>query len=275
MKTIKIKTSDHLQLSASYFEADFPSNKIVLISPATGVKKHIYNQFAEYLSQHGFDVLTWDWRGVADNLVGDLKDDNSIMEDWAKKDLHGMINWASVHLPTHQIFAVGHSFGGQGLGMAANIDKVQSIITIATQSGYWRHWPIKQRYKFAAIWYGVIPFLSHTLGFFPSKKLGLGENLPKGVALQWASWGRNPQYMADYAGHEKMTQKILAYYFTDDSFAPKAAVKVIHQHYNHCQVNYREVSPSDLNTDYIGHFGYFTKKESQKLWSEAIDFFNS
>lgn len=274
MKTIRINTSDNLQLNASYFEAKSSSNKIVLVSPATGVRKHIYNKFAEYLNQHGFDVLTWDWRGIADNLTGRIKDNTSMMEDWAKKDLSAMINWASIHLPAHKIFAVGHSFGGQGFGMAENIDKVQSIVTVATQSGYWGHWPIKQRYKFAALWYGVIPLLSHTVGFFPMKKLGLGENLPKGVALQWASWGRNSEYMADYSGHEKMTHKMLAFYFTDDSFAPKDAVKAIHQHYRQCQISYRKVSPRDLGIQNIGHFGFFSKVESTKLWAEVVEFFN-
>jgi predicted alpha/beta hydrolase len=120
-----------------------------------------------------------------------------------------------------------------------------------------------------------MPLLSHTLGFFPAKKLGLGENLPKGVALQWASWGRNSNYMADYLGHEKMTQKILAFYFTDDLFAPKDAVMAFHQHYKQCPIEYREISPSNLGVKKIGHFGFFTKKESQKLWSEIVTFFNS
>lgn len=203
MRTVKIKTSDDLELNASLFEANSLLNKVVLISPATGVKKHIYQNFAEYLNQQGFDVLTGDWRGIANNLIGRIKDNQSIMEDWAKKDLSAMISWISINFPQHKIFAVGHSFGGQGFGMAENINKIESLVTIATQSGYWGHWPAKQRYQFAALWYGIMPLLSHTMGFFPAKKLGLGENLPKGVALQWASWGRNTDYMGDYSGHEK------------------------------------------------------------------------
>lgn len=274
MENIKVTTSDGIELNASYFVAESPENKIVLLSPATGVKKHIYNKFVDYLNQQGFDVLTWDWRGIADNLSGNIKNDMSIMEDWGKKDLSAMINWALMKFPSYKIFAVGHSFGGQAFGMATNIESIQSIVTVATQSGYWGHWPAKQRYKFAALWYGVMPILSHTMGFFPAKKLGLGENLPKGVALQWASWGRNSDYMVDYSGHEKMNQNILAFYFTDDLFAPKAAVNAIHKHYSQTQVNYREISPVDLGIKSIGHMGFFTKVESKKLWLEVIHFFN-
>jgi predicted alpha/beta hydrolase len=136
MKNVQITTLDNIELNASYFEANSLTNKIVLISPATGVKKHIYNVFAEYLNQQGFAVLTWDWRGIADNLTVKIKDNKSCMEDWAKKDLNAMINWASTHLPDYKIFAVGHSFGGQGFGMAPDIKKVQSVVTVATQSGY-------------------------------------------------------------------------------------------------------------------------------------------
>ncbi|OUY08882.1 alpha/beta hydrolase family protein [Acinetobacter populi] len=275
METIQVTTLDNIQLNGSYLKSELSTYKVVLVSPATGVKKHIYIKFAEFLNKHGFDVITWDWRGIADNLTGHVKDDMSIMEDWAKKDLNAIINWTSANLPDHKIFAVGHSFGGQAFGMAEDIQKVQSIVTVATQSGYWRHWPVKQRYQFAALWYAVMPILSHTIGFFPSKKLGLGENLPKGVALQWASWGRNPDYMGDYSGHKKMKQRILSFFFTDDSFAPKQAVEALHQHYSQCLIHYREISPQDLGVNTIGHFGFFKKDEAQKLWVEVIEFFNT
>lgn len=275
MTVLQIETIDQIQLKAEYFQADLPSEKIVLISPATGVKKHIYNQFAQFLNQHGFDVLTWDWRGIADNLKGDIKKVPYRMEDWAKKDLNAMILWATEKYPQEQIFAVGHSFGGQGLGLASDIHHVKAIVTVATQSGYWKHWPHNQRYQFATLWYGVMPVLSHAMGYFPAKKLGLGENLPKGVALQWASWGRNANYMTDYDGHAQMKQPILAYYMTDDLFAPQEAVKALHQHYHQCKIEYREVTPQELNVKSIGHFGFFKHIEAQKLWLEVIHFFNN
>lgn len=47
------------QFNLSYFEAPH-SNKIILVSPATGVKKRLYLKFAEYMQQRGYSVLTWD-----------------------------------------------------------------------------------------------------------------------------------------------------------------------------------------------------------------------
>ena len=274
MEKIQINDTQGINFNISYLKASAPSNKIILISPATGVRKHLYQPFAEYLSQNHFNVITWDWEGIADNLSGNIKTCKIKMEDWAKQNLNSVIDWVSDQYPSHQIFIIGHSFGGQALGLAEQIYKVQAIVTVASQSGYWKHWPIQWRYQMATLWYGVMPLLSNTLGFFPSKYLGMGENLPKGVALQWAKWCRSANYLGDYTGHEKMTQKILAFYFTDDVFAPKQAVEALHQHFSNSDIHYRRISPCDLEVAQIGHFGFFKKDEAQKLWLEIIDFFN-
>ena len=49
MQQLRIdRGTDHFNLS--YFEAK-DSDKLLLISPATGVKKRLYTQFAEYMQQ--------------------------------------------------------------------------------------------------------------------------------------------------------------------------------------------------------------------------------
>lgn len=275
MEKIQVHSVDGIELKCRFFQSKTASHKIVLIAPATGVKKHLYQAFAEFLTLHGFSVMTWDWRGIAENLNVHVKDDFSIMEDWAKKDLNAMIQWVGQYDSDAQIFAVGHSFGGQAFGLASEIDKIKAIVTVAAQSGYWKHWPISLKFQFAALWYAVMPLCTHALGYFPSRKFGLGENLPKGVALQWAAWCRNPAYMGDYRGHEKMTQPLLCYWFEDDHFAPKAAVLALHQHYSQCVITFKEISPSDLNVQSIGHFGFFKNKAAMTLWLEVIDFFNT
>lgn len=275
MKNIQVQASDGITLKCILFEAKSVSHKIVLIAPATGVKQHLYQDFAHFLTENGFSVMTWDWRGIADNLTGHVKNDPSLMEDWAKKDLNAMIDWAKEYNPNGQIFAVGHSFGGQAFGLAESIGKVQALVTVAAQSGYWWHWPIQRRFQFAALWYGVMPIFSYALGYFPSKKFSLGENLPKGVALQWAAWCRNPEYLGDYSGHEKMVIPIQCYYFSDDPFAPELAVFALHQHYKHCAIHYEAVSPHDLGMKRIGHFGFFKKESAETLWLEVIDFLNA
>lgn len=263
--------TDHFNLS--YFAAA-ESEKIILIAPATGVKKRLYTQFAQYMVAHGYSVITWDWSGIGDNLHGELKDCQIKMQDWAEQDLKGVIEYCQQHFADQQLFLVGHSFGGQALGLVENISAVQAICTVATQHGYWKNWPTSQQLKLAALWFGLIPGLTPLFGYFPSKKVGLGENLPKGVAQQWATWGRHPQYINRYAGHQKMTQPILAFSIEDDFFAPQAAVFALHRQYQNCEVQYRHVHPEELNRKTLGHFGFFQKAECQVLWQEIVAFFD-
>lgn len=257
----------------SYFAAP-QTHKMILVSPATGVKKRLYTKFAEYMQQHGYSVLTWDWSGVGDNLQGALKDNQTRMRDWAEQDLNSVIEYCLQHFSGKQLFLVGHSFGGQALGLVKSISAIQAICTVATQHGYWKNWPRSQQPRLAALWFGLIPGLTPLLGYFPSKKLGLGENLPKEVALQWARWGRHPQYINEYQGHQQMTQPILAYSIEHDFFAPQAAVHALHQQYQNCAVQYRHVTASELNIKEIGHFGFFQQEACAPFWQEIVQFFD-
>ena len=263
--------TDHFNLS--YFEAK-QGNKILLISPATGVKKRLYTQFAQYMQQKGYSVITWDWSGIGDNLQGDIKDSPIQMRDWAEKDLGAVIAYCQQQFSGQRLYLLGHSFGGQALGLVKQIDAIDAICTVATQHGYWKNWPKAKQAKLAALWFVMIPGLTPLFGYFPSKKVGLGENLPKGVALQWAKWGRHPQYINDYAGHRKMTQAMLAYSIEDDFFAPQAAVQALHREYQNCDVQYRHIKPAELNTQAIGHFGFFQKQQCIPLWQEIVEFFD-
>lgn len=257
----------------SYFAAP-QTHKMILVSPATGVKKRLYTKFAEYMQQHGYSVLTWDWSGVGDNLQGALKDNQTRMRDWAEQDLNSVIEYCLQHFSGKQLFLVGHSFGGQALGLVKSISAIQAICTVATQHGYWKNWPRSQQPRLAALWFGLIPGLTPLLGYFPSKKLGLGENLPKEVALQWARWGRHPQYINEYQGHQQMTQPILAYSIEHDFFAPQAAVHALHQQYQNCAVQYRHVTAAELNIKEIGHFGFFQQEACAPFWQEIVQFFD-
>lgn len=261
------------QFNLSYFEAPH-SNKIILVSPATGVKKRLYLKFAEYMQQRGYSVLTWDWSGIGDNLHGPLKDNQTCMRDWAEQDLNAVIEYCQQHFSGQQLFLVGHSFGGQALGLVKSISAIQAICTVATQHGYWKNWPLSQQPRLAALWFGLIPGLTPVFGYFPSKKIGLGEDLPKEVALQWARWGRDPHYINDYEGHHQMTQPIRAYSIEKDFFAPQAAVHALHQQYNNCEVQYRHVQAAELNIKAIGHFGFFQQQACAPFWQEMVEFFD-
>ena len=266
--TERIAAADGLPLGASVYPPAAEPVGRVLVVPATGVARRLYDPFARHLAAAGFEVVTWDWRGTGDSRPASLRGFPASLRDWARVDLAGVIAWARERRPALPLLAVGHSFGGQSLGLAPEARHLAGAVTVAAQSGWWGHWPRPRRWVYALLWHVAMPGLSHLLGYFPSSRLGLGEDLPRGVALEWARWCRSPSYLGDWSGHRALAVPILALGFTDDAYAPAAAVDALHREYAAAAVERRQVSPADAGVRHIGHFGFF-KPGLPALWDEV------
>lgn len=53
--------------------APAPSRPVIVINPARWVASPFHARFAEHLHADGFDVLTYDYRGIGDSRHGDLR----------------------------------------------------------------------------------------------------------------------------------------------------------------------------------------------------------
>jgi predicted alpha/beta hydrolase len=242
---------------------------VVLVVPATGVVRRLYDPFARFLAAEGFAVLTWDWRGTGESRPSSLRGFVATMTDWATLDLRAALSWASERAAGGPLLALGHSFGGQCLGLAPGAEGLRTAVTVAAQSGWWGHWPAPARYRYAALWFALMPGITRALGYFPARRFGLGEDLPRGVALQWARWCRSPRYLGDYSGHRELRFPILALGFADDAYAPRAAVEALHREYGGV-VEHRHLRPADLGVDRVGHFGFF-KPGLPALWRSVAE----
>src|SRR5205085_6589798 len=121
-----------------------------------------------------------------------------------------------------------------------------------------RLWPMPMRLAMAAVWYGVVPGVTRAVGYLPGA-LGIGEDLPAGVALEWAHWCRTPGYMVgDHevrrAGFARVTAPLLSFSFHDDPYAPRAAVDALLALYVNAKVERRFLRRDEGR---FGHFGFF------------------
>ena len=240
----------------------------MLILPATGVPQGYYAKFAAWLAAQGFRVLTFDYRGIGKSLEGSVRRVQARMRDWALLDAAA----AMAHLGNSQVRVVGHSFGGQALGLLPH-GRIAAALVVGAQSGYWRNWPPLGRAWMWPTVHFALPGLAKLLGYFPGSRLGFGEDLPKGVAIEWASWCRNPTYLVgalrvedDYA---RFAAPLRAYAFSDDPFAPLHAVHKLLELYPKAPGEVRAMAPQDLGVRRIGHFGFFREQFRDSLWPEA------
>lgn len=270
-----LTAADGYRLGATLFRPAASNHRAVLIMAATGVPQEYYARFAAFLAERGFTVLTFDYRGIGRSLHGPLRSVKAGMRDWAVLDGAAAFEFLDTTYPEHKILAVGHSFGGQSFGLLPRPERIAAALTVGSQSGYWKHWPALGR---AWMWPSThigLPLVPRLLGYFPGSRLGFGEDLPKGVTIEWASWCRHPRYLVGALGVEREYARFRAplrlYSISDDAFAPHRAVEALAVLYENSTSEIRSIEPADVNADRIGHFGFFRERFRDSLWREARD----
>ena len=279
IENIQLPAADDFPLAATVFSNPTVAEvrRIVLIFPALGVRRGYYAPFAYYLAERGLTALTLDYRGIGGSRPRHLRGFEAAMQDWGEKDVQGAIRWAGGRFPGARLLVTGHSAGGQLLGLAPDNQRVCALLAIASPSGYVGLYRQPHRLLVAAFMYLLLPVLARGFSYFPGKRLGLGEDLPKGVALQWAYWCRHPDYMVDVRGRpmrqhfKDFSSPILAYSFSDDGLAPFRNVEHLLTFYEQAPKRHRHIRPADIGTTRVGHMGFFRERFQETLWKDAAD----
>jgi predicted alpha/beta hydrolase len=272
---IRIPATDGFELAASTFDpggAD-GGRPVVVVNSATGVGRRYYSRFAAFLGEQGCPVVTYDYRGIGDSGPSKLRGFRASLRDWGERDLAGVIEWVSGRHPARKLVVVGHSVGGQIVGLAGNNRKIGALLFVSAQSGYWRLWPSPSRYRMCVIWFALVPVLTRVFGYLPGWA-GTGASLPSGVAREWARWCRREGYVvggndARREGFSRLEIPILAYSVADDSYAPRAAVERLLELYQGGAKTLRHVEPPGVGARSVGHFGFFRPRFRNSLWQEA------
>lgn len=269
--TIASQTGD---LAAQVYEAE-KSDRILVIGSATGVKQNYYGRFAEFVNQHGISAITFDYSGIGNSINKPLKAYTHNVVDWGRKDFESVLSYVTKRFENQKLLILGHSIGGQLIGLTASSLKAHRIILMASQSGYWKRWYGRDKLKMWANWNIIIPVTVSLFGYLPSKKISGMENLPPNVALQWRNWCMHEDYLfsevdIDSTNYPNIKCPITAYSIDDDVFATKEAVDWMVNKYSSAPMNRIHLMPSDLSVKDIGHFGVFKEKFQNTIWQKLL-----
>ena len=265
---------DGVQLAARRFPVDDATARIV-VAGATGVPQGFYTAFATYAQARGFDVITFDYRGIGRSAPASLRGFEVDYRDWARLDLAGVVEHFASDIPLH---IVAHSYGGHTLGLLPDPSVVSTMHAFGSGSG-WHGWmPRAERIRVTFLWNVVGPVVVNSMGYLAWKRLGFGEDLPLGVYRQWKRWCRYPGYWFDDpeigtqmdALFARVQVPITAVNSIDDRWASPAARDALFPHYVNCQLTTRDLHPGEIDRSSIGHMGYF-RRGSESLWSAALD----
>lgn len=283
---ITIPATDGFALGATLFlPRSARKRHAVLINSATAVPRAFYRGFASYLSRQGCAVLTYDYRGIGGSRLksasdttrpGSLRGFETSMTDWAATDVTGAVNWMRERYQNLPLLYVGHSFGGQALGLLPNNAEISRALLVSAQAAYWKLMPAPERYRVYLFMNLIGVPTARLLGYLPGR-LMLGQDLPKGVFLEWTRWVMSKRYLLDDPNLTALTNfanyraPLRALSFTDDSWAPRPAVELLCSGFTATTPDIVSVAPADAGVKKIGHMGFFRSEHRETLWLAAAD----
>lgn len=274
MVEIKIPTPENY-LGASLFEPR-EIRGLIVVASATGVRREFYQKFASYLCEHGFAVITFDYTGIGGSLNQPIRQITKGVEDWGRTDLNAVLQYGMERYPQTKKLVMGHSIGGQIIGLAPRVMDYDGIVLMTAQSGYWKHWTDFGRVKMWFNWHVLFPTLLRAFGYLPSKRLTGMEDLPVNVAKQWSTWGKHPEYLLGHLPtektyYQKFSKPISSFIVEDDDLGPQSASDWLLAQYSLADRNRILLRPEDLGLKGIGHFGLFKEKHKEVLWPLVLD----
>ncbi len=200
------------------------------------------------------------------------------LRDWGSQDIEAMIGWTRDRYQARRMFVLGHSIGGQLLGLAPSATSLHGMVLITAPSGWWGHYPLPHRFKVWLMWHLLIPAIASFRPVFPMRLFGLGDDdIPASIATEWARWGRRRDYLFD-PGHgldvTRYAQADLplhAYSTDDDWLAPQAAVEALLAQYSRARIRRFHLHAEDYGCAQLGHFRLFSRAMETHFWPELAD----
>lgn len=268
----ELRALDGVSLAATSYDppAGTEPRAALVLASGTAIPQRFYRPFALHLASHGIAVSTFDYRGVARSKPALAVDPQPRMRDWAH-DAHAATLSVARRWPGVPRVYLGHSFGGQALGLVPDAGSLFDAAVLVTAGSGWRgHWPAAARPLLRAYMGGAFPLFDRAMGKVPGWA-GMAEDLPGTVALEWARWCAHPEYMRGVLGegvarHREFARPLLALSFSDDFYAPPPAVKALLSWYERASIEHRAVAPAELGVASIGHFGLF-RPQHRGLWN--------
>ncbi len=235
------------------------------------VQQLFYAAFAEYLATQGYRVWTFDYQGIGESKQGAMRACKATISTWINADYEAVVMQAGKDMSDLPLYVLGHSLGGLITPFLPSIKSISGIINIAIGSGATRHIQSRLQPVMPLLWHVLTPLLCPVFGYFPGSKIGVVGDVPQHAMFEWRRWCLNPEYLLDAAAgarpaYAAIQCPVLNLFFTDDELLLVSGGRFMNEAYTGTEVEFRTIEPADVNTDRIGHFGFFKARQQEALW---------
>jgi len=275
MDKLALRTTDGVEINVYLTPSEFEGKieHAILIAPALGVPAKFYGQFADYFAKCRFDVFCLDYRISDPN-----GSEHPRLLDAGLYDIDTAIEYLATKY--RKVSFVGHSLGGQLLGLARSANKLNGAVFIASSIPDTRNMVFKLRWQTRTLKYFLLPFYRDK-GLFPSRKLGLSSlDLPASIANDWGSWLRSKSYLFDHLTNEQLNCyqqvniSILSLGFSDDEMAPQKNLEKLLSQYR-SGIVFRSFHRINSMDSPCGHLGFFKETSGAAYWPEVASWLES
>ena len=287
-----LSATDGYPLSAELWTNNQSASPFVvaLVNAGAGIGSAYYRRFAMFLAGANIPTVLYDYRGIGRSRPHSLRGFAASVEEWGSKDCAAALTWLGAQFPTAKRLVIGHSVGGFVTGFVTNGRLIDLMVLVGAHTGYWRDYAARARPGMYLLWHAIMPALTHLIGYFPGRRLHLLEDLPAGIALEWAN-RRRPEFWWNLRTQDGQVDRLrvneiierfldiraptLALRFLDDAFATEAATIRVLALYKNCCPTQIAFGPHDVGGKKIGHFGFFRSRFQEALWPRVIDWITS
>jgi predicted alpha/beta hydrolase len=268
MNEIEINCRDGVRLGGHWWGAagDAVSGSVI-VNPATGVLARYYHRYARFLAGHGYDVLTYDYRGIGASRPAHLKGCGYRWPHWGERDFDAALRFVQARRRGGPLLVVGHSIGGFLPGLAESAGLIDRLLTVGAQHAWWLDYAPRKRAGLFLKWHVAMPVLTALYGYFPGRRLGWLEDLPAGVANDWSFGGPSKRKAGRFA---EVTAPILAVAVSDDELGTVPAIRRTLSYYANAPRAAALIEPGDYGRAAIGHFNLFHDSHAAGFWTDTL-----
>ncbi len=246
------------------------------MNSATGVRQQVYFAFAQFFSDHGYTVITYDYRGIGQSKPDKMKGFKASMTIWGSLDYKAVTDYIQVHYSDYGKVSLGHSVGALILGMSQNSVMFDALVFVGTQNAYVGNLRFRTKVE-AYLGFGLLqPISTFLLGYFPANWFGLGESLPSGSAWDWRTLilnKKSTQQLLDKVNDfsRNLTQEVFVIRAEDDVWLTEEGVRSLMTNvYPNLKPTYRLIRTSESEKGEIGHVNFF-RSFNKKLWNIILE----
>lgn len=273
---VKIECEDGFALTGTLYSPT-KVNAAIMVGPATGIKRQFYDSFATFLAENGYGVLTFDNRGIGDSRGQSINGVNASLVNWGKLDMVAVLEKLIHSFPDTEYHLVGHSAGGQLVGLMKNARKLKSMFNFGSSSGSLSNskYPFKLKSSFYLNLF--IPLCNLLFGHTKSQWVGMGEPLPKLVASEWRKWCTGKGYVKvdldrsiKEHWYNEITFNSMWLHALDDEIANLDNIKDMLRVFPNMPAQIVTLDPANEGFKEIGHMKFFSSKKKE-LWQHTIN----